>query len=165
LGGDRKSPLFIGEILKETIEELIAKGIEGTNIYLVKCSVSANNDIHVLLDSDSGLTLADCKKISRAIEFNLDREVHDFSLTVASSGVGEPLIWRQYKKNIGRKVRVTLNTGEVIEAKLIALQEEAIDLEWKSREKKPTGKGKITVVHHRTIERTDIKQTTVLITF
>ena len=151
--------------MKEKVEELIADGIAGTDIFVVKLTVSSSNDINVLLDSDTGLTLANCRTVSRAIEFNLDREEEDFSLTVASSGIGEPLVLRQYSKNIGRKVSVTLNDGEVIEAKMIEATDEAIVLEWKSREPKPTGKGKITVVNKRTIEYRDIKQTIVLITF
>ena len=151
--------------MKEKVEQLIAEGIEGTNIFLVKLTVSSANEINVLLDSDSGLTLADCKTVSRAIEFNLDREEEDFSLTVASAGIGEPLVLRQYKKNVGRKVRVTLNEGEIIEAKMVAADDQMVELEWKSREKKPTGKGKITVVNKRSIEYRDIKQTVVLITF
>jgi len=144
---------------------LIAEGIEGTDIFVVKLTVSSGNEINVLLDRDSGLTLADCKTVSRAIEFNLDREEEDFSLTVASAGIGEPLVLRQYKKNVGRKVKVTLNEGEIIEAKMVAANDQAVELEWKSREKKPTGKGKITVVNKRSIEYRDIKQTVVLITF
>jgi len=152
-------------MLKEKVEQLIAEGIEGTDIFLVKLAVSSGNEINVLLDSDSGLTLADCKTVSRAIEFNLDREEEDFSLTVASAGIGEPLVLRQYKKNVGRKVKVTLNEGEIIEAKMVAANDQVVELEWKSREKKPTGKGKITVVNKRSIEYRDIKQTVVLITF
>jgi len=151
--------------LKEKVEQLIAEGIEGTEIYVVKLTVSSSNDINVLLDSDSGLSLADCRTVSRAIEFDLDREEEDFSLTVASAGIGEPLVLRQYMKNVDRKVAVTLNDGEVVEAKMIAANDQNIELEWKSREKKPTGKGKITVVNKRIIEHRDIKQTIVLITF
>ncbi len=151
--------------MKEKVKELIEDGIAGTDIFVVKLTVSSGYDINVLLDSESGLTLADCRTVSRAIELDLDREVEDFSLTVASSGIGEPLVLRQYSKNVGRKVMVTLNTEEVIEAKLISATDEAIVLEWKSREPKPTGKGKVTVVNNRTIEYRDIKQTIVLITF
>ena len=151
--------------MKEKVEQLIAEAIEGTEIYVVKLTVSSSNDINVLLDSNSGLSLADCRIVSRAIEFNLDREEEDFSLTVASAGIGEPLVLRQYMKNVGRKVTVTLNEGEIIEAKMIAANDQNIELEWKSREKKPTGKGKITVVNKRIIEHRDIKQTIVLITF
>ena len=151
--------------MKEKVEQLIAEGTEGTDIFLVKLTVSSSNEINVFLDSDSGLTLADCKMVSRAIEFNLDREEEDFSLTVASAGIGEPLVLRQYKKNIGRKIKVTLNEGEIIEAKMIAANDQLIELEWKTREKKPTGKGRITIVNKRSIEYRDIKQTVVLITF
>jgi ribosome maturation factor RimP len=151
--------------LKEKVERLIAEGIEGTDLFVVDLTVSPSNDIKVLLDSDSALTLADCKKVSRAIEFNLDREETDFSLTVASAGIGEPLVLRQFNKNVGRKVEVTLHSGETIEAKMTKVDSDSIDVEWKSREKKPTGKGKVTVVNKRTIEFREIKQTIVLITF
>ena len=165
IGGDKESPLFILNILKEKVEQLIAEGVEGTDIFLVKLTVSSSNDINVLLDSDSGLTLSDCRSISRAIESSLDRDDEDFSLTVSSSGVGEPLVLRQYKKNIGRKVQVTLIDGEIIEAKMVAADDKGVELEWKSREKKPTGKGKITVVNKRLLDYQSIKQTIVLITF
>jgi ribosome maturation factor RimP len=48
---------------------------------------------------------------------------------------------------------------------MVAANDQVVELEWKSREKKPTGKGKITVVNKRSIEYRDIKQTVVLITF
>ena len=152
-------------MLKEKVEQLIAEGVEGTDIFLVKLTVSSSNDINVLLDSDSGLTLSDCRSISRAIESSLDREDEDFSLTVSSAGVGEPLVLRQYKKNVGRKVRVTLIDGEIIEAKMVGADDKGVKLEWKSREKKPTDKGKITVVNDRLLDYRSIKQTIVLITF
>ena len=161
----QKSPLFILNILKEKVEQLITQGVEGTDIFLVKLTVSSSNDINVLLDSDSGLTLSDCRSISRVIETSLDRDDEDFSLTVSSSGVGEPLVLRQYMKNVGRKVRVTLIDGEIIEAKMVAADDKGIELEWKSRQKKPTGKGKITVVNNKLLNYQSIKQTIVLITF
>lgn len=161
----QKSPLFILNILKEKVEQLITEVVEGTDIFLVKLTVSSSNDINVLLDSDSGLTLSDCRSISRVIETSLDRDDEDFSLTVSSSGVGEPLVLRQYMKNVGRKVRVTLIDGEIIEAKMVAADDKGIELEWKSREKKPTGKGKITVVNNKLLNYQSIKQTIVLITF
>ena len=151
--------------MKEKVEQLISEGVEGTDIFLVKLTVSSSNDINVLLDSDAGLTLSDCRSISRVIETSLDREDEDFSLTVSSAGVGEPLVLRQYKKNVGRKLRVTLIDGEIIEAKMVAADDKGVELEWKSREKKPTGKGKITVVNKRLLDYLSIKQTIVLITF
>ena len=48
---------------------------------------------------------------------------------------------------------------------MVAADDKVVELEWKSREKKPTGKGKITVVNKRLLEYQNIKQTIVLITF
>ena len=151
--------------MKDKVARLIAEALKGTDIFLVKLIVNAGNEINVILDSDSNLTLKDCREVSRAIEYNLDREEEDFSLMTCSSGVGEPLVLRQFAKNVGRKVRVTLTNGDITEAKLLGSNEESINLEWKSRENKPTGKGKITVVHHRTVDHKDISKTVVLITF
>tara|TARA_B100001093_G_scaffold322623_1_gene307829 strand:+ start:1965 stop:2420 length:456 start_codon:yes stop_codon:yes gene_type:complete len=151
--------------LKDKVAKLIAEAIKGTDIFLVKLTINACNDINVILDSDSNLTLMDCRKVSRAIEINLDREEEDFSLTTSSAGVGEPLLLRQFYKNIGRKLRVTLKNGDIIEGKMLASNEKYICLEWKSREKKQTGKGKISVVHNRTIYHNEITKTVVLITF
>ena len=48
---------------------------------------------------------------------------------------------------------------------MVAADDKVVELEWKSREKKPTGKGKTTVVNKRLLEYQNIKQTIVLITF
>lgn len=104
--------------------------------------------------------------VSRHIESNFDREEEDFSLTVASSGLGEPLsVNRQYLKNVGKKVKVKLLEGEVLEGLMTSADDQEIKIEWKSREKKPIGKGKVTIVNKRTIAFSDIKETIVLITF
>ena len=58
-----------------------------------------------------------------------------------------------------------VGSEEVIEAKMISATDDSIVLEWKSREPKPTGKGKITVVNKRTIRYKEISKTVVLITF
>ena len=73
--------------------------------------IANDNTIRVVLDGDEGVNLQDCMNISRAIEHNLDREEEDFSLEVTSAGAASPLeLPRQYKKNIGRKLKV--RTGE-----------------------------------------------------
>ena len=103
--------------------------------------------------------------MSRSIENNLDREEQDFSLEVASAGATSPLkLPRQYRKNIGRKLEVTLET-EVIEAQLIDADDEKISLEWKAREPKKIGKGKETVVKTAQIPYESIKKAQVVISF
>jgi ribosome maturation factor RimP len=109
--------------------------------------------------------LQDCIDISRIIENNLDREEQDFSLEVASVGVGSPLkIVRQYIKNIGRKLIVKLAT-ETIEAELVEVTDNFITLSWQAREPKKIGKGKETVQKRQEIPFSEIKEAVVTVTF
>ena len=54
---------------------------------------------------------------------------------------------------------------ENIEGTLVDLNEEGISLQWKVREPKPIGKGKITVEKNATIAFKSIKEAKVKITF
>ncbi|NMH27077.1 ribosome assembly cofactor RimP [Flavobacterium silvaticum] len=151
---------------KEKVKELLDVGLaEKPELFLIDLSVNEANKITVTLDGDNGVTLQDCIDISRAVEHNLDREEQDFSLEVASAGVSSPLkIRRQYKKNIGRFLKVKTGSEE-IEAELTDANEDFIILEWQSREPKKTGKGKETVDNRREIPYTDIKEAIVTIKF
>lgn len=138
---------------------------ENKSLFLIDFSVASDNSIKVVLDGDHGVTLQDCMKVSRAIEHNLDREEQDFSLEVTSAGATSPIVLpRQYAKNIGRKLKVRTETG-TFEGNLTATTDKGIVLEWKAREPKPVGKGKVTVQKKEEIDFSDIKEAKVIITF
>ena len=151
---------------KEKVTNLLEEALqEKTSLFLVDLSISESYKITVTLDGDNGVNLQDCIDVSRVIENNLDREDQDFSLEVASAGVSTPLkLVRQYKKNIGRTLKVKTAT-ETIEAKLEAASEECITLSWTAREPKKVGKGKETVEHKREIPYSEIKEAIVIIIF
>ncbi|RKS00791.1 ribosome maturation factor RimP [Flavobacterium sp. 102] len=151
---------------KEKVTKLLEEGLlEKPSLFLVDLSISESYKITVTLDGDNGVNLQDCIDVSRVIENNLDREEQDFSLEVASAGVSTPLkLVRQYKKNIGRTLKVKTAT-ETIEAKLEAASEESITLSWTAREPKKVGKGKETVEHKREISYSEIKEAIVIIIF
>lgn len=151
---------------KEKVNGLIVEALlEKPSIFLIDLAVSDAFKISVGLDGDTGVALQDCIDISRAIENNLDREEQDFSLEVASVGVGSPLkLVRQYKKNIGRTLIVTTNT-EKIEAELVEANDVFIILSWEAREPKKIGKGKETVQKEQQIPYTEIKEAIVTVTF
>lgn len=151
---------------KEKVSNLLEEGLlENPSLFLVDLSISDSYKIMVTLDGDNGVTLQDCINISRALEHNLDREEQDFSLEVASAGVSTPLkLVRQYKKNIGRTLKVK-TAAETIEAKLENASEESITLSWTAREPKKIGKGKETVEHKREIPYSEIKEAIVIIIF
>ena len=134
-------------------------------MFVVDVSISDSFKITISLDDDSGVNLQDCIDISRAIENNLDREEQDFSLEVASVGVGSTLkLIRQYKKNVGRMLIVKLATT-TIEAKLVEATDDNITLTWEAREQKKVGKGKETVQKKLEIPYVEIKEAIVTVTF
>lgn len=153
-------------MLQEKVKELLVKALdERQDLFLLELNVSLDNQIKVVIDGDHGVNVDDCVFVSRAIEHNLDRETEDFSLEVTSAGATSPLINnRQYKKNIGRTIKVQ-TAQESIKGELISADESGIILTWKSREPKPVGKGKITVQKEKKISYDDIKEAKVMIKF
>jgi ribosome maturation factor RimP len=151
---------------KDKVYGLVTEGlIEKPSIFLIDLTITDAFKIIVSIDGDNGVILQDCIDISRAIENNLDREEQDFSLEVASVGVGSPLkMVRQYKKNVGRTLIVKLAT-ETIEAELVEANDNFIILSWKAREPKKIGKGKETVQKRQEIPYTEIKEAIVTVTF
>ncbi|MBQ0787027.1 MAG: ribosome assembly cofactor RimP [Oceanihabitans sp.] len=153
-------------MFKNTVKDLLEAGLEEKpNLFLIEFSIEADNTIKVILDGDDGVTVEDCIFISRAIDNNLDREEVDFSLEVASAGATSPLTHkRQYTKNIGRLLEVKTKT-ENMEGTLIEATENEITLQWKSREPKPVGKGKVTVQKEADIAYENIVEAKVMIKF
>jgi ribosome maturation factor RimP len=76
----------------------------------------------------------------------LDREVEDYSLMVASAGIGSELkMLRQYKKILGNSVEVLLKDGIKILAKLNDANEEGIILSYEEKQLVEGKKRKVTV--------------------
>ncbi|MGO4708168.1 ribosome assembly cofactor RimP [Chryseobacterium sp. 2TAF14] len=136
------------------------------DLFLIDLKFSAGDDITVILDGDNGVSVQDCLDASRAIEFNMDREEHDFSLQVMSAGLSEPLsIPRQFKKNIGREIEVLLTDSSEIEGELAKVDEEKITLILRYRKPKDIGKGKVDVEEEKEIPYSEIKKALVVIKF
>ncbi len=151
---------------KDKISDLLEEALkEKPSLFLVDLTVTETLKVIVTLDGDNGVNLQDCIDISRAIDTNLDREEQDYALEVASAGVSTPLkLVRQYRKNIGRTLKVKTTT-ETIEALLEQVSDESIVLSWTAREPKKIGKGKETVEHKREIPYSEIKEAIVTIIF
>jgi len=135
--------------IEEKIHELLAAKFaeEGfQDCFLVEFHHSATNKLEVFVDCDSGLTLEKCQKISRYLEHYFDEEGwlgESYTLEVSSPGLGKPLkLQRQYVKNVGRKVEVTLKDGSIKTGPLTAagttsftIQEAQTVLEGKKKKK------------------------------
>jgi ribosome maturation factor RimP len=152
---------------KEKVKNLLDKALEeNTQLFLIDLDISESNKISVILDGDSGVNLQDCINVNKFLDSGLETEEVEYSIEVASAGVSSPLkLVRQYKKNIGRTVKVkTISQGD-FEASLSNADEQTATLTWSSREPKEVGKGKVTVQKTITIPYTDIKEAVVIISF
>jgi ribosome maturation factor RimP len=152
---------------RQRIEELLNEFLETRkDMFLIDLKFSAGDDITVILDGDNGVSLQDCLDASRAIEFNMDREEHDFSLQVMSAGLSEPLSTpRQFGKNIGREIEVMLEDSSKIEGELSKVDDEKITLILRYRKPKDIGKGKVDVEEEKEIAYSEIKKALVIIKF
>ncbi|AUP78919.1 ribosome assembly cofactor RimP [Flavivirga eckloniae] len=153
-------------MFKSTVTDLLeAALIERPDLFLIDFTIQGDNQIKVIIDGDNGVLVEDCMFISRAIEHNLDREEQDFSLEVMSAGATSPLVHkRQYKKNLNRVLKVKMASDE-LEGTLTEATDNDIKLEWKVREPKPIGKGKVTVKKEANIAYENIVEAKVMIKF
>lgn len=114
---------------KNYIQKLVNEHIDKTDLYLVNLSISAKNCIRVFIDSDQGVPISECIKLSRYIESQLDRETEDFELEVSSYGIGEPfLLKRQYHKNLNKQVKVIRTDGTSCEGELLQIDDKGLEL-------------------------------------
>lgn len=152
---------------RKRIEELLNGFLETRkDLFLIDLKISAGDDVTVILDGDNGVSLQDCLDASRAIEFNMDREEHDFSLQVMSAGLSEPLSTpRQFRKNIGRDIEILLNDSSKIEGELSKVDDEKVTLILRYRKPKDIGKGKVDVEEEKEIPYSEIKKALVVIKF
>ena len=150
---------------QKAIEDFVNAQLEGSeDVFLVEVKVIPGNNIKVFLDADNGITIEKCIKVNRALYNQIEESElfpnGDFSLEVSSPGVEEPLkLHRQYKKNIGRTVEVTMNDETKKEGKLITVNDDEIIIEEK------TGQGKKAVSKTTNILFNQVKHAKVLVTF
>jgi len=118
------------------IKEIALAATEANDAFLVEVELKPNNVIVVYADADTGLSIDQIKMINRKIEAELDRDVEDFNLTVSSPDLNKPLkIWRQYKKNVGRTLKVKFQDRQA-EGDLVEVTEEDITLSIPGKKKK-----------------------------
>ncbi len=151
--------------MTETIEKikgLLESILEESDLFLVNLQVKPTNNIKVFLDSDSSLSVERISKANRMLYHLIEEQSifpdGDFSLEVSSPGIEEPLLFfRQYKKNIGRTVCVSLTDNSEKTGVMKEVTEDGIIIETKIPRKKEI----LMVV----IPFSDIKKTIVQIVF
>jgi ribosome maturation factor RimP len=148
--------------LKEAVIKYLNEIIVDTDYYLVDVVVSdtkIRKKITVYIDSDEGIHIDQCGKVSQALGKELEEIIEDaFVLEVSSPGADSPLKFeRQYTKNIGRTLKVTLNDLTEIRGKLLGIKDGSIRV-------LPEEKKKVKPVE-TTLEIENIKEAKVVISF
>jgi len=117
------------------IEQKVVSLFEDSpDCFLVEVKIIPGNHVKVFVDADHGITLEKLipynRRLYKLIEESGIFPNDDFSLEVSSPGLDEPLkLYRQYVKNIGRKVEVIQKDGIKKEGKLVKADQQEIMLE------------------------------------
>ncbi|TRV73405.1 ribosome maturation factor RimP [Streptomyces sp. 130] len=90
--------------------------------------------LRIVVDSDEGVELDACAELSRAISAKLDETdvmgEDEYVLEVSSPGADRPLSeHRHYVRATGRLARLTLREGGELVARILAVDEDGLDLE------------------------------------
>jgi ribosome maturation factor RimP len=153
--------LDIGEIINRGIEEL-----ELTDTFLVEVKVKGRK-IEVFVDSDEGINLQKCQRLSRWIEATLDENKmfgEEYTLEVSSPGVGTPLkLQRQYPKNIGKIIEVKYGDDDQVRGILTKVGPESIEVSYETKVKE--GKKTKKVMEQKEIKFEDIIESRIKISF
>ncbi|MDX1628034.1 MAG: ribosome maturation factor RimP [Fulvivirga sp.] len=152
--------------LRDQVHKIAQDQLADDSHFIVDVTVSKSKGpkkVAVLLDGDQGVTIDDCANLSRSVSAQLEAEdLIDgaYTLEVSSPGVDFPLqSERQYKKNVGRQLKVTLEEGKPVKGRLESYNDTHITL---TQEK---GKGKKKETKTVEIPLENIKKTIVQISF
>lgn len=135
--GDRKSPLCLSRKmdLSGQIEQLASKNLEGSSHFVLSVKVIERLNpprITVVVDGEDGITIDDCAKLSRSLTTSIDESglLENYNLEVTTPGIDQPLkLVRQYKKHIGRSLKIELKDKTVVRGKLIGMEGDTVLLE------------------------------------
>ena len=163
-----KSPLFVYGIMELTgkIQDLAAQHLIGTSHFVLHVKVLDRlkpAKITIIVDGDDGITIDDCARLSRSLTDSINETslLDDYNLEVTTPGVDQPLkLLRQYKKHVGRNVKIDLKENEVVRGKLISIEGEVVVVE---EEKK--GQSKKSEKITKSINFNQIDKTFVMISF
>ena len=162
-------PLFIkySLVLNKILENLIADYFEkNPSFFLVDSNMNSSNKISIIIDGDQGVKISDCVSLGKYLRNNLVEELHDFSFEVSSAGLTSPLIYpRQFIKNLNRKLNIQSINGEEFTGNLSEVNNDNVKIEWFSREPKPLGKGKISVLNNKSLLFNEIKEAKLIVEF
>ena len=152
------------QIIDTVRKQLTAVLAENPAHFLADIRIKPTNNIKVFLDGDGGVGIDDLVKYNKKL-YKVLEEMElfpdgDYSLEVSSAGLDEPLkLERQYIKNIGRLVDITLLDDTLVSGDLLKFENDVVSVQ------QTIGKGKKAEIKVVEIPLSEIKTTKVGIKF
>ena len=108
-------PIFDQTAIRNLVEPILASN-NAFFVELKERNERGQSHIQLFVDTDQGITIAECTSLSREIGACLHvtgMSDESYELEVSSPGIDQPLkLLRQYKKNLGRRFKVRYRLGE-----------------------------------------------------
>ena len=147
---------------KNAIITAITPVVEELGAFIVDVTVSAANDVEIILEKDEGsISWDECEAVDKAFHALFSQDEEDYSLTVSSAGLDRPFkTLRQMRKTVGEQVDVRFRGGRRLIARLTAADEESITLAFAALEAVEGKKKKEKVAHEDRFPLTEINSVT-----
>lgn len=154
-------------ITKQQISEAVEAAVAQRGCFLVEVTVSAANDIEIVLEKEQGMVdWDDCAAIDQVVHAAFNQDEEDYALTVSSAGLDRPFkVLRQFIKAIGSTVDVKFKGGRRLIAKLADASEDSITLQYTALEAVEGQKKKQKVEHTDEYPLSEINSVTPYIEF
>lgn len=153
--------------LKQSIEEIVEKHLPDESHFVVDVQIvekGSKPQVKILIDADAGLNIDACAQVSRLVGEEIEAKEllpEAYVLEVSSPGLDFPLSSkRQYRKNIGRNLKVTLSDGKEWQGTLLDADDTGVSMTVKVKEK-----GKKATEQELKLAYDDIKKSIVLVSF
>jgi ribosome maturation factor RimP len=151
--------------LNEEIKRIAESKLTDPSQFLVEVLVSSRKGpkkVVIIIDGDNGITIDDCGNISRELSKAFDDSGlldESYMLEVSTPGLDHPLkLKRQYRKNIGRKLKIKL-ADKLVEGQLTTVDDDHITIN------QETGSGKKKEITTLNIPFSEIEKAFVLVSF
>ncbi len=139
--------------IRETLLQAAEENLKDDSYFIVdiivKGSTGGKMKVLILLEGDEGVNIDDCADLSRAVGHRVEEDElieQAYTLEVSSPGVDHPLtLTRQYKRNVGRGLKLQLKDGSAISGKLESVEETTIGFNKEVKEKKKVTHQLITI--------------------
>lgn len=123
-------------MVNQKLDSLIAEACEAAGVTLVEQDMfraGKRKTLRLYIDKPEGVSIDDCSKVSRHLSdaLDLDPDIIEgaYTLEVSSPGLDRPLKSdADFKRNIGRFLRVTRSTGKPVTGRLLQVDETSITL-------------------------------------